>query len=56
MSRGWLVGPWHWGRFCFVLSIDDLWCGFYWDRADGVLYAAPFPAFIFGVRLGEGED
>ena len=50
-SDGWVVGPWKLGRFCFVLSRDDLWVGVYWDRVDGVLYVAPLPALIFGFRV-----
>lgn len=42
---------WHYGRLCFVLSIDDMWFGRFWDRDEGVLYLAPIPAFIFGIRL-----
>ena len=49
--KGWLLGPWRWRRFCFVLSINDLWRGLYLDRVEGVLYVAPLPALIFGIRF-----
>ncbi len=49
--KGWLLGPWKAGRLCFVLSIDDLWVGIFFDRKEKVLYVAPFPALIFGVKL-----
>jgi len=50
-TRGWLLGPYHFGRLCFVLSRDDLYVGVFWDRTDGVLYVAPLPAFVFGIRF-----
>ena len=48
---GWLLGPWKKHRICFVLSYDDLWVGFFWEREEGVLYFAPFPMLIFGLRI-----
>ncbi len=43
---------WKLTRFCcFFVSLDDLWVGLYWERDEGVLYVAPFPALIFGFRI-----
>ncbi len=49
--KGWLFGPWYLGRFSFVVSRDDLWVGFYWDRSDKTLYFSLLPMFVFGVSL-----
>lgn len=49
--KGWLLGPWRLGRFCFVVSCDDLYFGFYWGRNDRTLYFCPIPMLAFGVRL-----
>lgn len=53
---GWLVGPFQWGRFCLVISMDDLWVGFCHEREAGMLYIAPFPAVIFGIRLRKSHN
>ncbi len=45
---GWILGPYCWRRFNFVVSYDDLWAGFCRDRNDGAIYFAPLPGFIFG--------
>lgn len=49
-SDGWL-GSWKWGRVCLVISRDDLWAGWCWEREEGMLYFAPLPAVIFGFRV-----
>lgn len=41
------------GRFCFVVSLSDLWIGFCWERDVGVFYFAPLPALIFGFKIRE---
>ena len=48
---GWLAGPFQWRQFCLVISVDDLWMSFCHEREDGMLYIAPLPAVIFGIRL-----
>lgn len=50
-SDGWLLGPLKWGRVCLVVSRDDLWVGFCWERELGMLYIAPLPALVFGIRV-----
>lgn len=55
-AQGWLLGPARIGRFCFVLSRDDLYIGAFWDRIEGVLYVAPLPGAIFGIRLRAPAD
>ena len=54
LKDGWLA-HWKWGRVCLVISRDDLWIGACWERDEGVLYLAPFPALIFGVRFREAK-
>lgn len=46
----WLAGPWRLGRVCFVVSLDDAWVGLWNDRQAGVVYLAPVPCCILGIR------
>jgi len=49
--KAWLLGPYNIGPFCFVLSTDDLYIGLFIDRTEGVVYIAPLPTLIFGIRF-----
>ncbi len=51
-AKGWLFGPWWLGRrFSFVVSRDDLWMGFYWNREEGILYFCPLPMLVLGFKF-----
>jgi len=50
-SNEWLAGPWFFGRLCLVLSWCDMWVGFCWDSKARMLYVAPLPGVIVGLRF-----